>query len=163
MLAVVEEPLWSVRDVTSRARVLVLDAIQDPGNVGTLIRSAVAFGIEGALCLDGTADPWGAKAVRASAGCVFRIPVATADTAEAVGSLREVGTPILVASADGEGAAGRRASFALALGNEGGGVRRALKAAADATIAVRMRGPAESLNVGIAGSILMHELTKEDG
>lgn len=148
--------------------ILVLDAVQDPGNVGTLVRSAVAFGLDGVLCLDGTVDPWSAKAVRASAGTVFRVPVVTLRAEEAVRWMRECGMAIVVAAADGLSADAWRArledgsgsGLALVVGNEGAGVRSELREAADATVAVEMRGPAESLNVGIAGSILMHELTK---
>lgn len=153
---------------STEPRVLVLDAVQDPGNVGTLVRSAVAFGLDGVICLDGTVDPWSAKAVRASAGTVFRVPVVTVHAEEAVDWMRGGGMAIVVAAADGLSAdawrarleGGNASGLALVVGNEGAGVRSELREAADATIAVEMRGPAESLNVGIAGSILMHELTK---
>jgi RNA methyltransferase, TrmH family len=152
-----------------RGRILVLDAVQDPGNVGTLVRSAVAFGLDGVVCLDGTADAWSAKTVRASAGMLFRVPVVRARAEEALGWMRERRIAIVVAAADGLAADGWRASFdgedvaglALVVGNEGAGVRPELREAAHATLAVAMCGPADSLNVGIAGSILMHELTKQ--
>ena len=148
---------------TAGPRVLVLDAVQDPGNVGTLVRSAVAFGFDLLIALDGTTDPWGAKAVRAAAGTIFRLPVVRADAGEAIGALSAAGLPILVASAEGSAALDAPASgFALVLGNEGAGVREALRGAARDVVAVPMRGPAESLNVGIAGSILMSDFTKAD-
>ncbi len=162
-LLVCEEPSCEVSDLAARGRFLVLDALQDPGNVGTLVRSAVAFGLDGILCLDGTVDPWGSKAVRASAGMMFRIPVVRCGVPAALAALAVRNAVLLVASSEGEDAMGQRAipSFGLVLGNEGAGVRTELREAADATIAVSMRGPAESLNVGIAGSILMHMLTAE--
>lgn len=164
VLVVCEEPTVSlVEALGSSPRVLVLDAVQDPGNVGTLIRSAVAFSFDLVVALDGTADPWSSKAVRSSAGTIFRIAVARVGVDEVVASLSSAGLPILVASA--EGSAGLEApggGFALVVGNEGVGVRDALRRVASQVVAVPMTGPAESLNVGIAGSILMSDLTKQD-
>lgn len=145
-------------------RVLVLDAIQDPGNLGTLVRSAVAFAVDAVLCLDGSVDPWSPKAVRASAGTAFRVPIASAPLEEALGMLRDRGADVLAAGAEGQppGEVFRRASTlsALIIGNEGAGVRPALRAIARAVVAVPMAGPAESLNAGVAGSILMYEWTR---
>jgi len=162
VLGVFEEAVCGVSDVPIRGRVLLLDAVQDPGNVGTLIRSAVAFGLEAVICLDGTVDPWGAKAVRGSAGMVFRLPVFACDAAEAVAVLEEREIPILVASGEGAPVGAGEATFGLVLGNEGAGVRAEIRAAALGAVGIPMKGPAESLNVGIAGSILMHALTGED-
>lgn len=173
VLLVCEEPEWDVERLPDSGRVLVLDAIQDPGNVGTLIRSAAAFGFDAVIALDGTGDPWGAKAVRASAGSVFRLPVGRVSCGEALVALDSNGWRILAAAAegvalrgdggDGPGRTGRGAGkVALVLGNEGAGVRDEVRRAASETVAVRMSGQVESLNVGIAGSILMHELTRED-
>ena len=149
--------------VVTEGPLLVLDALQDPGNVGTLIRSAVAFGFAGVIALDGATDPWGAKVVRASAGTVVRAAVVRAQAADAIVALRGAGRAILVASADGGSLAevSERGSVALVIGNEGAGVRDEVRAEADASISIRMHGPVESLNAGIAGSILMHELTRE--
>ena len=142
--------------------VLVLDALQDPGNTGTLIRSAVAFGFTGVVALDGTADPWGPKVIRASAGTVFRAAIARAPASEAMMAMKRSRRTILVAAANGAPAGTEdRGEVAIVVGNEGAGVRDELRAGADATISVRMRGSVESLNAGIAGSILMHELTRE--
>jgi RNA methyltransferase, TrmH family len=105
LLAVVEEPsavLPTGRAVAGRGGiVLVLDQVQDPGNVGTLIRSAAALGAERVLVLDGTADPWSPKAVRASAGFSFRIPVHRLSLGEALDWLEASRTPLLVAEASG--------------------------------------------------------------
>jgi len=148
--------------VANAGPMLVLDALQDPGNVGTLIRSAVAFGFKGVVALDGTADPWSSKVVRASSGTVFRTSLARAATSEALATIQASGRVILVAAADGElveRSGGRE--IALVIGNEGAGVRDEIRTAADGTVSVGMSGPVESLNAGIAGSILMHELTRE--
>lgn len=163
VLLVCEEPSVSDSPLGS-GRYLVLDAVQDPGNVGTLVRAAVAFGIDGVVALDGTADLWNAKSVRASAGLMFRLPVRRMDAARAVGELSAAGVPILAAAADGDDvrSIGAPASFALVVGNEGNGVRPPLRDTAERTVSVRMRGDAESLNVGMAGAILLHELNRED-
>ncbi len=162
ILVVVEEPRADLDQALAPGRrVLVLDALQDPGNVGTLIRSAVAFSFHTVVVLDGTTDPWGSKAVRAAAGTAFHLMVVRATTDQMLDSLRAAGLPILAASADGS--AGFEApldGFALVIGNEGAGVRPAIVAAADAVVAVAMGGPAESLNAGIAGAILMSEFTR---
>jgi TrmH family RNA methyltransferase len=161
--------LWGTSSGSDSGCVLVLDAIQDPGNVGTLVRSAVAFGLDAVIALDGTVDPWGTKAVRASAGMMFRLPVVRCTIGEALGVLESKGVSVLVASAEGTrlppasalGPDRARRGVALVLGNEGVGVRRELREVADMAVAVPMPGPAESLNVGVAGSILMYELTRE--
>lgn len=162
VLVVCQEPVYSVADIPHSGRVLVLDGVRNPGNVGTLVRSAVAFGVDTIVCLEGTVDPWGAKAVRASAGMVFRLPVVQCGGSEGMAALKERDIPILVASAEGNSVWGDRfQAFGLVVGNEVGGVRARLRERAEATIAVDMKGDAESLNVGIAGSILMHALTKK--
>lgn len=178
VLLVCGEPAWTLDDLPEAGPLVVLDAIQDPGNVGTLIRSAAAFGFRAVIALDGTGDPWGAKTVRASSGTVFRIPVGRAGCEDTMAALVSGGWRILAAAADGtilgatpevsteEGVstgAERRKKVALVLGNEGAGVRDDVRRAAHETIAIRMSADVESLNVGIAGSILMHELTRGDG
>lgn len=162
VLLVCREPAAALADaVRADRRVLVLDAVQDPGNVGTLVRSAVAFSFDVVVALDGTADPWSAKAVRASAGTVFHIRVVRASADEALTVLEGAGLPIFVASAEGSGGVRPpEGGLALVVGNEGAGVRESVRAVASATVAVPMSGPAESLNVGIAGSILMSDFSR---
>jgi TrmH family RNA methyltransferase len=114
------------------------------------------------VALDGTVDLWGPKAVRASAGLVYAVPVARATGDAFVRRIGELDVPLLVADASGEDVSGVRVSstVALVVGNEGAGVRGEL-AAVGRRVAVPMRGPAESLNVGIAGSILLYALSRE--
>lgn len=159
VVAVCPEPAAELdRSLVGARRVLVLDGIQDPGNVGTLIRSAVAFGFDPVLALDGTTDPWGAKAVRASAGLAFRTNIVRCDADAALSALSAHGITLFVADAEGRiGVALPPAALALALGNEGGGTRASVLAAAAQLVAIAMPGPAESLNVGVAGSILMSD------
>jgi TrmH family RNA methyltransferase len=161
-LLVCAEPEGSLERVVRGGRYLVLDHVQDPGNAGTLVRAAVAFGLAAVVCLDGTVDPWGPKTVRASAGMIFRIPIVRAGAEEAMERLATEGVPIFVADPAGADVGDHRgrASFALVVGNEGVGVRPELVRRADLLLAVGMPGPAESLNVAMAGSILLHVLTR---
>jgi TrmH family RNA methyltransferase len=163
VLLVAEEPEASLGWIRAKGRYLVLDAVQDPGNTGTLARAAVAFGLDGVLCLDGTVDPWIPKTVRASAGMIFRLPILRASASEVVERLGEARVPLLVADTSGEDPYGPSVEegFALAVGNEGAGVRPELRRRAEAVLSVRMPGPAESLNVAMAASILLHALTRE--
>ena len=94
------EPSDSEQVISDTCPILVLDAVQDPGNVGTLIRSAVAFGFNGIIALDGTADPWGSKVVRASAGAAFRASIALASVADAAQALTEADRTVVVAASE---------------------------------------------------------------
>jgi TrmH family RNA methyltransferase len=161
VLLVCREPGRDSDALEAGGRYLVLDAIQDPGNVGTLIRAAVAFDVDAVLALDGTADPWSPKAVRASAGLLFRLPVHSLDAPRAVELVHAAGIELLVAAAEGTDVrnVSPAGGWALVVGNEGAGVRDELRAACRHTVAIRMPGPAESLNAGIAGAILLHALS----
>lgn len=163
VLLVCRQPEAPAATMAPGARLLVLDGVQDPGNVGTLVRAATAFALDGVMALDGTADPWGAKAVRASAGMVFRIPVLQAPASAALEACAGAGLPVLVADAGGADVAGYLGGggWALVVGNEGAGPRAEVREGATATVRIPMPGGAESLNVGVAGSILMYALTRE--
>ena len=163
VLLVCEQDEVALSDVVeTEGPILVLDALQDPGNAGTLIRTAVAFGFAGVIALDGTTDPWGPKVVRSSAGTVARASVVRAAVGEVMAALRESGRAILVAATDGSpGDHMDPARTALVIGNEGAGVREEIRAQAEATVSVRMTGPVESLNASIAGAVLMYDLTRE--
>lgn len=156
LLLVVDIPPGSLTDVRV-SRLAVLDAVQDPGNVGTLIRAADALGAGGVVLLPGTADPWSPKVVRAAAGASFRIPVVATSVAELAGWCRERGVPLLAAAAGGEPASRSAAArdAALVFGNEAAGVSDDVRAAADGVVGIPQRGPADSLNVAMAGAILM--------
>jgi TrmH family RNA methyltransferase len=142
---------------------LVLDGIQDPGNFGTLLRSAAAFGAGLAVTLPGTVDAWNGKSIRSAAGTSFQIPIAAAD----VNGLRkwcsECDVKLWGAAADGASirSVERPERVALVLGNEGAGLRKDTRAALDRTIALPMRGRAESLNAGVAGGIILYLLGEE--
>jgi RNA methyltransferase, TrmH family len=164
VLAVGEIPaarLAELRLDPEPAAVLVLDAVQDPGNLGTLARTAEALGAAGVVALPGTVDPWNPKSVRAAMGSTFRLPVVSAGW-EALGPwLRERGVEVLGAVVGGEPLGGERPRrSALVLGNEGAGVSEETLARMDRGVGIPLRGRAESLNVAAAGAILLHELLR---
>lgn len=148
---------------TGEGRYLVLDGVQDPGNAGTLARTAAALSIDGLVFLDGSVDPWSPKTVRASAGSLFQVGTVRASAVDAIAAFAGANVPLWVAEADGQNVEEAEAtdSFALVLGNEGAGPRVALRDASTHSVAVPMSGSVNSLNVAVAGSILLYELTKE--
>jgi RNA methyltransferase, TrmH family len=149
--------------VAERMLVVVLDGVQDPGNFGTIVRSADAFGASYVLALPGTVEPWNPKAVRAAAGSSLRVPILETAVDEAVALLRSHGFRLL--GADMGGVAVEElpavARTALVLGNEGAGLGAAVRAVLDGSVAVPIRGSAESLNVGVAAGILLYLLGRE--
>jgi RNA methyltransferase, TrmH family len=164
VMAVAEIPRRSLDDFDAEADpavVLALDAVQDPGNFGTLARTAEALGAIGVIALPGTVDAWNPKAVRAAMGSSFRLPIVAAGWEEAGPWLAERGFTTVAAVVGAEPLPSpppRRA--ALVLGNEGAGVGEETLARADVRAGIPLRGRAESLNVGAAGAILLHELLR---
>ena len=167
VLLVAEQPVRSLTDLggqlpADELRLLVLDGVQDPGNVGTILRSAAALGAAAVVALPGTVDLWSAKVVRASMGALFRLSTA-GDTAESVLTFLTA-ERIVLWGADGAGepvgalAATAPSRLALAVGNEGAGLTAAVRARAARLVAVPSSGLVESLNVAVASSILLYEL-----
>lgn len=156
VMACVNAPLPEPQPL-NRGRYLMPIGVQIPGNLGTLIRSAWAFGLDGIVIGHGTVDPWNPKVVRASAGSVFHVRLIGASE----GMLE--GVNLLCADAAGEGVGGREQEiprdWVLALGSETGGLPAHLMRRARA-ISIPMAAGADSLNVAVAGSILMHLLTR---
>jgi TrmH family RNA methyltransferase len=147
--------------------VVVLAAVQDPGNVGTILRSAEAFGATGAVAARGTADPWSPKALRASAGSALRLPV-----------LRGMAIPVLLAqlkiarvriyaatsAPETRGAAAEadlREAAAIFVGNESSGLPAEVVRAADAAISIPMAASVDSLNAGVAASLVLYEAARQ--
>ena len=148
------------------ALLLVLAGVQDPGNVGTAIRSAEAFGATGAIALRGTADPWSPKAVRASASSALRLPLLRgADAASTLKQLKAAGVTVVAATShtrdENEMFVDLSKPVALLIGSEGKGLPQELLEAADATIAIPMMGDVESLNAGVAASVLLYEAARQ--
>jgi TrmH family RNA methyltransferase len=180
--ALFRPPVWGFEDILRGAAdengarpgdsplVVVMAGVQDPGNVGTIVRSAEAFGATGAIATRGSADPWSPKALRASAVSALRLPL-----------LRGIAIPVLLAqlkmarvkiiaargrSVVDSSSAGRQAASAypdlrepsaIFVGNEGGGLAPEVLHSADGTISIPMRPSVESLNAGVAASIALFE------
>jgi RNA methyltransferase, TrmH family len=159
VLAVAEQPVHALPGLLGARTLLVLDAVQDPGNFGTLVRTAEALGVEGVIALPGTVDPWNPKAVRAAVGSSFRVPIAAARWEEARPALAAAGFQVLVADVGGEPVR-RPERAALVVGNEGAGVSPEVLQSADRVVGVPLPDRAESLNVAAAAAILLYELTR---
>lgn len=140
--------------------VLLLDAVQDPGNFGTMVRTAEALGAAGLVALTGTVDPWNPKSIRSAAGSSFRLPIVSASWTEAATWLRGRGYSLLVAEAGGPPVRPGGGRVGLVVGNEGAGVAPEIRAGVDGTVGIPLRGRAESLNVAAAAAILLYELTR---
>jgi TrmH family RNA methyltransferase len=167
--ALVELPDWTWAHLLGPHRkgtslVVVLAGLQDPGNVGTILRSAEAFGANGVVALPGTVSAWNPKAVRASAGSVFRVPVLAVSEAECVARLQEAGAKMFattVHAAQPADLVDLTGPVALLIGNEGNGVPRELAAKADGALTISCPGPVESLNAAIAASVLLYEASQQ--
>jgi TrmH family RNA methyltransferase len=146
-----------------KALVLVLDCVQDPGNVGTILRSAEAFAATAVIALPGTASFWNLKAVRASAGSVFRVPLFNMSEQEAADTLRQHSLQLLATVVEGGSAPGdvdwNRAT-ALLIGSEGRGLSPEWLSRATHRVTVPMPGKVESLNAAVATSLLLYEASK---
>jgi TrmH family RNA methyltransferase len=166
--ALVEPPHWSWAHILNQdqKKIVVLAGLQDPGNLGTILRSAEAFGASGVVCLPGTVSAWNPKAVRASAGSIFRVPLLAASEKECLEQLREAGVRIFATAVRGTEPADRAelsGPVAIIIGNEGNGVDEALAAKADARITIPCPGPVESLNAAVAASVLLYEAARQRG
>ncbi|TAN21329.1 MAG: RNA methyltransferase [Acidobacteria bacterium] len=150
-----------------RALIVAAAGLQDPGNLGTLIRAADAFGASGVVALADTVSPFNAKAVRASAGSLFHLPVAARVTAEdLIAACRSRGVRLVATGARGGVApaeAGLEGPVCLMIGQEAAGVPRALLRAADATVSIPIASRVESLNAAMAGAILLFEAGRVRG
>ncbi|MFZ3330722.1 MAG: RNA methyltransferase [Candidatus Acidiferrales bacterium] len=180
--ALFRQPVWQFEDVLRGAAsadgafragaplLVVMAAVQDPGNVGTVVRSAEAFGATGVVTTRGSADPWSPKAVRASAGSALRLPLLRGMAIPVLlAQLRVAEVKIVAASsrvADERGelagaAADLRDAVAIFIGNEGAGLPPEVEHAADARISIPIAESVESLNAGIAASIVLYEAARQ--
>jgi RNA methyltransferase, TrmH family len=168
--ALMVPPVFSVEDVVGAASsaplILVAVGLQDPGNLGTLVRSAEAFGAAGVLTTPGTVSAWNQKALRASVGSVFRVPVVAVNASELEG-LKRRGVR-LVAAVGAEDAGVVDASemdftvgCAVMIGNEGNGLSAEWLEMCDARVTIPCPGAVESLNAAVAGSLLLYEASRQ--
>jgi TrmH family RNA methyltransferase len=165
--ALIEPPAFAIEEMLhSPALILIAAELQDPGNLGTLIRSAEAFGATGVLLTPGTVGQWNQKVIRSSVGSVFRVPVTTADEVQ-VAALQERGLRLLAAIGSQDGnvlnaqEANLRQPSAIMIGNEGAGLSDNWLRLANARVTIPCPGPVESLNAAIAGSLLLYEASRQ--
>jgi RNA methyltransferase, TrmH family len=165
VLAIGETPSHSLTQLANKEflRILVLDAVQDPGNVGTMLRTSAALGVDATVALPGTVDLWNAKVVRAAMGASFHHPAFHAAAAALFEFLDTAGAELWGAEAAGEplvrGMAPAR--LALAVGNEGAGLSSSVRARARRLVSLPISGAVESLNVSVAAGILIYQLRQE--
>ncbi len=161
LIALFPRPSASAEELLRRdGTFVVLDGIQDPGNAGTIVRLAAAFGASGVLATEGTADLLAPKSIRASAGTALFMPIARIPRSEIVVLARSGALPLFAASAGGGAFPSPLPSrFALVLGSEGRGIADEIAKVAGA-VGVEMSGEVESLNVGAAAAILLWQLQK---
>jgi TrmH family RNA methyltransferase len=164
ILAIAEVPEYRLGDLpmTDPFRLVVLDAVQDPGNVGTIIRTAAAMGITGTFSLPGTVDLWNAKVVRSGMGAHFHHPClsGTWDDLDTFRRDREI--EVWGADADGQSVAELHAPprLAIVVGNEGAGLSSSSRSRATRLVALPIAAAVESLNVAVAAGILLYELRR---
>ena len=144
-------------------RWLVLDGLQDPGNVGTIWRTADAFGADGLLLVNRCADPFSPKTVRATMGACFRLPVYELEADALPGLLERSGLP-LYAAALREDTVGiktvRLSRCAVVIGSEGRGVSEKILSVSERTVKIPMRSRCESLNAAVAAAVLLWEMAR---
>ena len=162
IIAVVEQPASGKDEFfekTEGGMLLVLDRIQDPGNMGTLFRTAEAAGFAGVVLLKGCADVYAPKTVRSAAGSIQRLPKLFASSEEACDMLKLKGYKLCAASMEGENCFKTKfdPKTAIVIGNEGNGVSNEIIKSADKIISIPMAGHIESLNAGLAGGIIMYQ------
>ena len=154
-------PVHTLEEVRGGGRYLALEAVQDPGNVGTLVRSAAAFGFDGVILSEGCASPYAPKTLRASMGAAALLPIIeTGPMPQAVARLRELGIECLAAALYhsqplGPAQTAGPGGVCIVIGSEGQGLTEQTIAACDRTVRIPITDRVESLNAGIAGSVLL--------
>lgn len=142
------------------ARIVVLDGIQDPGNAGTILRTAAALGASGVVALPGTVDLWNPKVVRGAMGVHFSYPLVQSTLAELLTFLDAASIPMWGTAAGGERIGQRKPPerLAIALGNEGAGLSDGVRDRCELLVSIAIEPGVESLNVAVAAGIILHEL-----
>jgi len=165
--ALVRCKVFTLVDVLAKSQagpLLAIAGVQDPGNLGTILRSAEAFGAGGILLGEGTVNPFNSKVIRASAGSVFRLPMVQAKLLGTLNQMRELGLR-LIATSSHKGTPLDQATLtgplAIFIGSEGAGLPRELLAQMTDTVAIPHSPTVESLNAGVAASIVLYEAARQ--
>ena len=144
-------------------KVLILDQIQDPGNLGTIIRSSVAFSFDSIILSDNSVDLYNSKVIRASQGMIFNINILRENICDVIHVLKEKKYKIYGTKVTGGKdikSLEKNNKFAIIMGNEGNGLSKEVQELCDEFIYIKMNENCESLNVGVATSIILYELSK---
>jgi TrmH family RNA methyltransferase len=145
--------------------IIVVVDVQDPGNLGAIVRVAEAGGVAGVIACGASADPYGWKALRGAMGSAFRLPVVRSGKAEdLIPQLKDAGVRVLATAAQRVGAFYDRpltGACAILLGGEGPGLSAGLIAAADGVVSIPMQAPVESLNVATSAAIIIYEARRQ--
>jgi len=165
--ALVRCKLFKLEDILAKSQagpLLAIAGVQDPGNLGTILRSAEAFGAGGILLGEGTVSPFNSKVIRASAGSVFRLPLAQAKLMGTLDQMRDLGLR-LIATSSHKGTplyqAKLTGSLAIFIGSEGAGLPRELLSQMTETVVISHSPIVESLNAGVAASIVLYEAARQ--
>ncbi|WP_353092508.1 23S rRNA (guanosine(2251)-2'-O)-methyltransferase RlmB [Tissierella praeacuta] len=156
-----------IKEIEDKERpfLLFLDGVQDPGNMGTIIRTADAFNADGIIITNGCVDPYNPKVVRATMGSIFRVPLYyVSNGIDELKSLKGINIKIYSTSLNGSIPIYKtnfKEGFVLTIGNESNGVSEEVFSLSDKLINIPMLGGAESLNAGVAASIIMYEVMKQ--
>lgn len=159
-----ERPVAELRVLQDAKRLMVLEGLQDPGNLGTIIRTADAFALDGIILCEGCVDPTSPKVVRATMGAAFRMPIAAAPLEQTVAFLREQNMPLYAAALSESSVPLTHVDLtraAVMIGNEGRGITKKAAALCTLQIIIPMDGRAESLNASVAASIIMYEMSRK--
>ena len=166
ILGVIEQMNYAPEQILKKenAHILVLDNLQDPGNVGTIFRTAEAAGVDGIFISEGSVDIYHPKTVRSTMGAIYRLPFIIGELAEYLPVMKEQGMHIYgtqLEKAHNYDTIDYRKSTVFLLGNEGNGLRAETAAYAEAFVKVPMDGQGESLNVAVAAAIMMYEVKRQ--
>ncbi|GLC88349.1 TrmH family RNA methyltransferase [Lysinibacillus piscis] len=159
VFAVCQQPALQEETMASWRKVLLIDAVQDPGNIGTMIRTADAAGLDAVILGKGCADSYNPKTLRSAQGSHFHIPVIRGELEDWIDDLQARGVPVFGTALDEEAVSYRdiqhAGTFAIMMGNEGSGIHPQLLALTDQNIMIPIIGQAESLNVAVATGIVL--------
>lgn len=159
-----ERPVAELDVLHGAKRLMVLEGLQDPGNLGTIIRTADAFALDGIILCEGCVDPTSPKVVRATMGAAFRLPIAAAGLEQTVAFLNKQNLPLYAAALSESSVPLTRVDLtraAVMIGNEGRGITKKAAALCTQQIIIPMDGRAESLNASVAASIIMYEMSRK--
>lgn len=165
LFAVCEMSTTKLSDIVTNGKYLLLDNLQDPGNVGTIIRSALAFNIDKVFISSDSADIYSPKVIRGSMGAIFKLQIEIVDNiSNSIEELKASGVKVYAAALDKAAKTVDKSLFvdssAVVFGNEGNGLQEEVLSVCDGVIIIPMNAGSESLNVGVAAGIIMWEMSK---